>query len=106
MTVEKFVKNAVLEFLSDADRFTITEVIKETGYRESSVRAVLIRLHDQGIIKKVAIGADRRMIYEVTSDEKLAGESAAGKMDVFEECKKVWAGYQIHKIFGSAGRGC
>lgn len=106
MTVEKYVKNAVLDFLDGTARFTITDVIKATGYRESSVRSVLIRMIDSGIIKKVDIGADRLMVYEVVSEETLFNVTASEKMDVFDQCRANWQGYTIHRIFGSAGRGC
>lgn len=106
MTVENHVKNAVLDFLEDAGRFTITDIVRETGYGESSVRSALIRMIDGGIIKKVAIGEGRRMVYEVVSEDTLFNVSASEKMDVFEECRANWQGYAIHRIFGSAGRGC
>ncbi|ASG63918.1 hypothetical protein CEW81_18190 [Kluyvera genomosp. 3] len=106
MTVEKYVKNAVLDFLDGAERFTITDIIKATGYREPSVRSVLIRMIDSGIIKKVDIGTDRRMIYEVVSEETLFNVTASEKMDIFDQCRANWQGYKLHKVFGSAGRGC
>lgn len=51
----------------------------------------------EGSVTEPLAGLNEDDLDEVTYD-------ASGANNVFAECRENWAGYQVHKIFGSAGR--
>ncbi|EAT3568270.1 hypothetical protein DMH99_09995 [Salmonella enterica] len=65
-----------------------------SGFTANQVKSAVAEMRRTGRIVRVDKGGNTAT-YELRADPKLP---------ITEQCRQNWRGYQIHKIFGSAGR--
>ena len=90
------ITDAITAMLEQQDQITTRGVMD--AHPEISgvnIRGTISAMLDRGQPK--IIGGDAATFYTFAKAESSDG-------DIFEQCRKNWSGYQIHKIFGSAGR--
>ena len=99
-------REAIEWYLSEYGFFTCELVAEATGVKPSAIRGASHKMRVAGEImldKRVwrsnfyvpAINAD---------DEEDKPIDRSGVNTIFDECRRNWSGYRIHKIFGSGAR--
>ncbi|MFP5932945.1 winged helix-turn-helix domain-containing protein [Salmonella sp. 741265069_HSA] len=83
-----------------ANGATVKQLSEKIHIGTSGTASYVCRLRRAGYIIEIGKVPTRSTpIYVVNNGKYLPDEP-----DIFEQCRANWQGYQIHKIFGSAGR--
>ncbi|WP_419057418.1 type IV toxin-antitoxin system AbiEi family antitoxin domain-containing protein [Kluyvera georgiana] len=90
------IKDDILDYLKTHDLVTIKDMIALYGYERKSVESAAKYATTKGLIHRVAPGT-----FALGNG---TGTPLSGVPTIFDQCRQNWRGYQIHKIFGSAGR--
>ncbi|MDT0637678.1 ArsR family transcriptional regulator [Citrobacter werkmanii] len=96
----KTTKDIIMDFLNENGDSTAQQIVDahpEVNY--NTVATMITKLRHLNMIEtKIPGRGGRPAVYGLgLPDASLDG-------DIFEQCKRNWGGYHIHKIFGSAGR--
>ncbi|ELX2477658.1 hypothetical protein QK221_001104 [Salmonella enterica] len=88
-------QQAVTDVFSTRAEATMKQIREEVSdFTAEQVRCAVNEMRRTGRIVRVDKGGNTA-VYELRADPKLP---------ITEQCRQNWRGYQIHKIFGSAGR--
>ncbi|EAR7791790.1 hypothetical protein NUC16_003198 [Salmonella enterica] len=88
-------QQAVTDVFSTRATATMEQLREEvSGFTANQVKSAVAEMRRTGRIVRVDKGGNTAT-YELRADPKLP---------ITEQCRQNWRGYQIHKIFGSAGR--
>lgn len=79
---------------------TVKQLSEKINIGVSGTASYVCRLRRAGYIIAIGKVPTRSTPIYVVNNGKYKPEEP----DIFEQCRSVWAGYKIHKIFGSAGK--
>lgn len=95
-------KEAIEWYLGQYGYFICELVVEATGVKKTAIQGALHKMRLAGEIM-----VDRRVwrtcfYVPVEVDDKEAKPvNHSGVNTIFDECRRNWQGYQVHKIFGS-----
>ncbi|MGR4047902.1 hypothetical protein [Kosakonia cowanii] len=95
-------REAIEQYMEQYGFFTCELVADAYGLKRSVINGASHKMRQNG-----EIALDRRVwrthfYVPVHQDDDEKAVSSSGTNTVFEECRRNWQGYYIHKIFGSA----
>lgn len=90
------IKDDILDYLKSHELVTIKDMIAMYGHERKSVESAAKYLVTQGRIYRAMPGT-----FAIGNG---TGTPPSGVPTIFDQCRKNWSGYHIHKIFGSASR--
>ncbi|WP_227136703.1 hypothetical protein [Kosakonia radicincitans] len=98
-------KEAIEWYLNEYGYFTCDLVADATGVRKSAIQAASHKMRLAGeIMLENRVWRSNYYVPAPEEDEQKPADRS-GVNTIFDECRRNWTGYRVHKIFGSHRQG-